>query len=387
MTRLAVVDASTSVAANPGSAGLKPPELQSSTSLRSAAPSVTSLRRPALPPNDTSSAPSSVSVGYAAIAGATALLSVSVALTCFCWRRSRSHSKCGPAPTALGGLPPHWSGRAPPHDQGWLLVPPPRATVAALKQMLRVADPKQLGRGRDAHTYHREYSGLEFYTAWRVEHPDMWRRYLSEQQTIANRVRQLTSLGLENVPVQVQLPSAAQLPGHLNADANEVFLLSGTKPMFLLSILNEGLNTKLSALTGMLGAGIYLAEEAAKIDQYTTPDSDYEQAGLEELHGRIFRPGWRPHPGEDLFYALVVRATLGWVARTDNGATRLDSPASSLYHSDDKRELATIPGSSPPAKYNSLVAERGKIVKRFREFAVFSNAQCYVEYVIAYKRT
>lgn len=271
-------------------------------------------------------------------------------------------------------------------DQGWLLVPPPKSTLGALAKMLHVADPAQLGQGRDAHTYHREYSGLEFYTAWRVEHPDMWNRYLSERFAIANRVRQLTDKGLKNAYVQVQLPSAAQLPGPLNADANEVFLLSGTKPEFLLSILNDGLNTRVSALQGMLGAAIYLAEEAAKIDQYTTRDSRYEQVGLEELHARIFRPGWRPHPGEDLFYAMVVRATLGWVARTEDGATCLDSPGSSLYHSDERRELATIPDSNPPTKYNSLVAEKGGIVKRFREFAVFSNTQCYVEYVIAHKR-
>ena len=39
---------------------------------------------------------------------------------------------------------------------------------------------------------------------------------------------------------------------------------------------------KVSRLDGMLGAGVYFAEDAAKMDQYTRPDSSFEQEGLEE---------------------------------------------------------------------------------------------------------
>ena len=39
------------------------------------------------------------------------------------------------------------------------------------------------------------------------------------------------------------------------------------------------MNERLCSLGGMFGAGIYLAEDVEKIDQYTTPDESYEKSG------------------------------------------------------------------------------------------------------------
>jgi len=285
-------------------------------------------------------------------------------------------------------LPDYWCGAGVVHEQGdWRLQPPDARTVGALSAMLHVPDPLQLGKGRDAKKYHREYKSLELYTAWRVEYPDKYLEYSSRRAAMSNKVKTLVDCGLSLVRTDVSLPGADGLPGQLNADANEVYLLSGTKPENLLPILNQGFNIKLSALTGAFGAGIYLAEDATKIDQYTAPDPSHGQKGLEELHERLFQDAWLPHPEEDLFYCLVVRTTMGWGLRTVDGKTDADDPdGAPLFHNAEARELSVIPGSTPPLRYFSLTAEKGKALKRFREFVVFHDSQCYVEYVIAYKR-
>ena len=87
-----------------------------------------------------------------------------------------------------------------------------------------------------------------------------------------------------------------------------------------------------------------------------------------------------------IFYCLVVRAALGWCAHTDDGEKVMGSVDQNIFHSPEMRELALVPGSSPGVRFHSLVLEKGKRAKRFREFVVYDNSHCYVEYVIAYKR-
>eukprot|EP00971_Amphidinium_carterae_P114190 2262804-Amphidinium_carterae.1 len=63
--------------------------------------------------------------------------------------------------------------------------------------MLQVADPKQLGVGRDArpYTHTRAYNHLEFYTAWRVEHPLLWQGYTLECAKLRKKAAQLSRQG------------------------------------------------------------------------------------------------------------------------------------------------------------------------------------------------
>eukprot|EP00971_Amphidinium_carterae_P337509 6474352-Amphidinium_carterae.1 len=60
----------------------------------------------------------------------------------------------------------------------------------------------------------------------------------------------------------------------------EVFLISGTKPENLLTIIDQGLSINFS------GAGIYFTEDAAKADQYATPDSQKGFRG-HQFHSRL----------------------------------------------------------------------------------------------------
>ena len=70
-------------------------------------------------------------------------------------------------------------------------------------------------------------------------------------------------------PPPVYAAAMGELAGNaLDETVGELMLLHGTDPECLHSILFEGLNPKL-AREGLFGRGTYLAENAAKIDQYT----------------------------------------------------------------------------------------------------------------------
>mmetsp|Transcript_17342 Transcript_17342/g.38185 ORF Transcript_17342/g.38185 Transcript_17342/m.38185 type:complete len:389 (+) Transcript_17342:3-1169(+) len=288
-------------------------------------------------------------------------------------------------PSSQSAFPGYWS---PASAAGGSLcvIPVDNATRQRLGLLLNVSDPSQLGQGRDASSYHHAYSALVLHAAWRLEHPDLWQLFSTRRDVVARQVLDFRNKRLPEVPINTATQSVGEvLPGPVRADANEVWLLHGCKPDHALAIIQTGLNEKLCSLGGAFGAGIYLAEDAAKIDQYTSPDSNYKQAGLEGLHRCLFQNGVR-HPDEDLFYCFVVRCVAGWPIRTKDGKTNLDDRSVSIHHDGDRRELAEIKGVEGHARYNSLIVEKGAAVKRFREFVVFDSTQTYCEYILAYRR-
>ena len=113
---------------------------------------------------------------------------------------------------------------------------------------------------------------------------------------------------------------------------------------------------------------------------------------MEELHKRLFRPGGHHHPGDDLFYAFVARVACGaqlatrGLAQEDRPPTRDVDTGAMVFHNDERRELAVVPGSTPPVHFHSLVVNTGKALKRFREFVVYDASRVYVEYLLAYRR-
>lgn len=272
-----------------------------------------------------------------------------------------------------------------PEVQGWSLSHASGHASRQLELLLRVADSSQLGVGRDAGLYHRRYKGLKLHGAWRLEHPDLYKVYSTRVNMVMRQVSRLKNQnGMPSASLSSTTDSvAAKLPGTLNAEANEKMLLHACKPENLLEILEQGLSDRLSLLSGAFGAGIYLAEDVAKADQYAVADANGKDPALQDLHSRLFRGG---HPGVELFYCLVVRAVCGSAVRTLDGKTSLEDPTTPIYSSAERRELATIKGSSPPVRYHSLVVELGEALKRFREFVIFEHTQCYVEYILAYQR-
>jgi hypothetical protein len=209
---------------------------------------------------------------------------------------------------------------------------------------------------------------------------------------------------------------AALFKTEAGQEANEAWLLHGCKPEVVWKILQKGLNEKLCQLTGAFGAGIYLAEDVEKIDQYTTPDPSYGFSGLEELHRRLYRPGGNVHPGEDIFYCFVVQTLCGWPIRTRDGMSDLDDPSCNWVYANQLAEASTpnhksrrvCPSFPQPCdvcrwdklnrrdlkevngveqvRHHSLVVETGEALQRFREFVCFDNKYTLCKYLLAYKR-
>eukprot|EP00419_Tripos_fusus_P051327 CAMPEP_0172838690 /NCGR_PEP_ID=MMETSP1075-20121228/28046_1 /TAXON_ID=2916 /ORGANISM="Ceratium fusus, Strain PA161109" /LENGTH=515 /DNA_ID=CAMNT_0013682237 /DNA_START=55 /DNA_END=1602 /DNA_ORIENTATION=+ len=294
--------------------------------------------------------------------------------------------------------PPFWLGEQ--MDHGWSLHPVlDEDTKAALDKMMEVTKPEDLGTGRDvAHGHGRAYKDIKIHSAWRIENPNMWQRYCGQRSFVAQKVQQASAmLGFGPLPFQVGaytrlIGASRQLAGALDKDAGEGHFLHGSRPEYLLQILDSGLNARVASLGGAFGVGVYLAEDVEKIDQYATPDSGSDP-GLEDLHARLFRPGGHCHPNEDIFYCIIVRAVLGASVVT-RGMSRTaikshfdaDDESKQIFVDKDRRELVAIPGTKPPIRYHSLIVEKGKAVKRFREFVVMDGTNCYAEYLVAYKR-
>eukprot|EP00971_Amphidinium_carterae_P046027 905603-Amphidinium_carterae.1 len=87
--------------------------------------------------------------------------------------------------------------------------------------MLYVSDPLRLGVGKDAQHYGREYNSLQFYSAWRVEYPDLWQKYVAESTAIAGKMVQLRSQGCQQQLVQPHLRGATAMPGGCDPNVNE----------------------------------------------------------------------------------------------------------------------------------------------------------------------
>lgn len=278
---------------------------------------------------------------------------------------------------------------------GWRADPvQDHRTIDALRRMLHTDRPEELGEGRDVKEYKREYENLEFYCAWRVTNKTRRNIYEATRDDIRSQVATIRGQGLALKKLALILDGGEDLGFPLADDANEVFLLSGTKPELLVPILTQGLNENLGG--GLFGSATYLAEDSAKIDQYTTPHTGLGQKGLGEMES-IFFPGGEGHPGggkkkagrkKDLFYCMACRATLGWYQRTFDGKTNMDCKGKDVWVNKEKKELSEIPGSKPAMRYHSLVAQYGKKakVKRFREFMFYNANQLNVEYIIAYHR-
>ena len=181
-------------------------------------------------------------------------------------------------------------------------------------------------------------------------------------------------------------------------DWNEVILLHGVNREKLFNLLSTGLNERFAGIGAgaAFGAGVYLAEDAGKTDQYVSADSAYDPSS--ELHKRLYDETM-PHP-EDVFYVLVVRAALGFPVRTQHTLDNSDEAnthalrAARVTSMDNGapifpvncRELSAVPGVMPTIYHHSLIAELGQHIVRYREFVLFHGDYVHIDYVIAYHR-
>jgi hypothetical protein len=313
--------------------------------------------------------------------------------------------------------PPYW---LKPNSMArrWNVVPVAGGELAALQMIVRLPSEHALG-GRDQRLA-GGHSHFILGGAWRIENPELFAKYAAEKARLKSVSRALCFAGIpqKRVSLRGSFKQATQcLPGQLDTEINEEYLLHGTKPETVHSILAGGMNERFSG--GLFGHGTYFSEDIAKNDQYVTVDR--QLGDHPDLHRELYgyMSSWEsltstlgfsqqqaqgaevPHPG-NVHYVFVSRVALGHFCQTQDGETLMgvmDEPqrlswfsrtapsrtAPSIWSS-HKRELATIPASSPPEQFHGLVAELGGRINRHREFISFHGDRTYPEYLIAYQR-
>lgn len=286
---------------------------------------------------------------------------------------------------------------------GWELLPVEDALLPALNALLHVEDPKQLGKGNDVTAYPRKYTSLKLEAAWHCVAPDRDVRYEAAKNEVKRDILELKKQGKNLQLLPTKLDQAGRhVPatgGGLDRDLNEKWLLHGTKPEFVLKLLKEGFNERVTSSSGMLGRGVYLAENAEKVDQYCLPDSGKGNPEFEELHRILFpnEPDAFRHPAgpppvvfgrasplppggdNDLFYVFVVRALCGYFLRShDLNDTRMFQKGA------DRRELCEVPESN--VRYHSLIFDGSSRGFRYREFVFKHSDLTNIQYLLAYRR-
>lgn len=249
--------------------------------------------------------------------------------------------------------------------------------MQAAQRMLNVSDGTQLGVGRDHTEPAPPYDSLKVMGVWKIKNDVTNARYEARRAQIA---RDCKRTGHRQTNVTCNEAGAAL--GELHQGVNEVRLLHGTKPENLTSILFDGV--RLPERQGLFGAGTYLAEDAAKSDQYCTRD-DFSKShdryadshpALHDLHRKIWSFEAK-HP-KNVHYMLICKATLGLAEITRDGKTSCLAAGTPVFT--DVEHTLLRPG------FHSLIAETGDRVKRFREFVLFKPDQVIVEYLVAFHR-
>jgi hypothetical protein len=287
-------------------------------------------------------------------------------------------------------FPRYWKREGADRD-GFALFPLTEARNAAvwrvLARCLHTPRPEWMGSGTDTEEPWpaNSRSKLVLSRAWRLESPNLWRRYCVAQETVRSQIA-LLRRQRKLVPVLSTMldRTTRALPGTRRTDVNEAYLLHGTGPLVVESILSGGTNMRYSKVAAF-GNGIYFAEDPAKNDQYVTNDSRF--GAHPALHKRLYSTHSPAHPNERVYYLILCRVTAGALVRTRDGRTQLDGQGSpSVFCRAGPRELAQISGVTPPVHHHALLVETGGRVARFREVVVFHDEYIYPEYILAYRR-
>lgn len=142
---------------------------------------------------------------------------------------------------------------------------------------------------------------------------------------------------------------AAGQPEPLVHEANEMWLLHGTTHAAADGITTDDFDMTRANPMGLFGGGIYFGESISKADEYAE--------GLVEDR-------------EEIFPLLLCRVTLGYV-----------------YYCDERRpDKSKLVDRCITNKWHSVLGDRLKTSKTFREFIVYDNVQAFPAYIIYYSR-
>jgi len=303
--------------------------------------------------------------------------------------------------------PRHWTSSR--STQGYAVIPVDDAVLRSLQVIFDVDHQEDLGVGRDVPPGPWKCDDcsdkyLKLAAAWRIENHSLFNSYSAALDLVGRDVAKLEYIGCAKEccrsPLHDKLRGFRRIAreDNLRYDLNETFLLHGTKPETILSLLANGFNERFCG--GLFGHGLYLAEDPAKNDQYATIDSAYQGRSttdpLSDLHKTLYSSQYR-HPG-DVYYIILCRVVLGHYITTQDGQ-KDDSTGKSVWAVRD-RELAAIPDTSPPIHYHALIAQStrylvannlvssssGQRLDRYREFLQFNAQRTYPAYLLAYHR-
>jgi len=275
--------------------------------------------------------------------------------------------------------------------------------LQCMQAILDRAPADELRKGADVDPTIPKYSKLVLQGVWTIHNDLKDQAYKNCKEQIRADMRKLNVA--EDTVTELQAVPNIQAVAPLDHEVNEKILLHGTKADKVLKLVKKGFDERLNS-RGLFGWGVYLAENAAKIDQYTTPEpgtSSFIPATTSEdwanrLKDELFNKPELEVPTCELHFMLVCKALLGCPVHTKDGQTAVQSAAatagSQVFVNAQRTQFVNVPDKlltapemdSGYVRYHSLVAELGEKIQRFREFLVVKGDALQPIYLVAYRR-
>jgi hypothetical protein len=225
--------------------------------------------------------------------------------------------------------------------------------------MASTCESELIGKGRDAPGL--THTGFEVAKVTRIENSMLWRKFVARRDEV--------TAGAPGAPTHHHGRTLVKtwkkwmktdLEQH--TPSNEVFHFHGTSPEIVNIIASNGFEERVCSLRGLFGAGIYLAENSSKSDEYCTPSDSGS------------------------YFMFLVRATLGTPHLALSPMNNLRRPP---CREGGHTDLDGQPCAHPRA--DSVLAPTKSThpnahLQKYREFVIYDRAQCYPEFLIEYKR-
>lgn len=202
-------------------------------------------------------------------------------------------------------------------------------------------------------------TGYEFVAAFRNENAALWRVYQIQREVIKRECQGIADFNLWKAWTSGTSALEGRKELELMADANEWLLFHASIPEALKGIAETGFKMAKVAKGadstggGLYGEGAYFSDAITKVDEYAR-----KRISSGEFDG--------------CRTAALVRVTGGHVHH--------------VLHEVKEEDKATFCGHVFEGKFHSVLGDRLKLKNTFREYVAYSASQCYLEYVIYYKR-
>lgn len=251
--------------------------------------------------------------------------------------------------------------------------PQPPAVVKAMQSVLDGTYRKVYTRDRRGAPIPDRFVVKEVH---RVLNDQVWREYEARREGVreacASKKAELPD-GSHTVNHLSQSGGLSALPP-LDPVVNEHWLFHGTTAEAAKGIAENDFRLDMSGSNAgtLYGKGIYLAENATKSDEYGEGPKGPASTG-EEAEMGFEAPRPPPGPPPPLVresYILVCRSTLGRVN----------------YNDEQRPDPDRLQKSCLSGDYDSVLGDRLKLNRTFREIIVYNDDHVYPEYIVKYER-